>query len=82
MLIAILGVPFKCPPAPYEGALLLHDYLVEHDVRDATRIDVISPMDSPVPVSRETSSGGPTGRGVPAVARGCRPGRRVLISRR
>jgi len=55
VLIAILGVPFKCPPAPYEGALLLHDYLVDRGVRDAARIDVISPMDSPIPVSRETS---------------------------
>lgn len=56
VLIAILGVPFKCPPAPYEGALLLHDYLVERGVRGATRIQVISPMDSPVPVSPETSA--------------------------
>jgi sulfide:quinone oxidoreductase len=56
VLVAILGVPFKCPPAPYEGALLLHDYLVQRGVRDATRIDVISPMDSPIPVSRETSA--------------------------
>ena len=55
VLIAILGVPFKCPPAPYEAALLLHDYLVDNGVREATRIDVISPMDSPVPVSPETS---------------------------
>jgi len=55
VVIAILGVPFKCPPAPYEGALLLHDYLVDRGVRSATRIDVISPMDSPVPVSPETS---------------------------
>jgi sulfide:quinone oxidoreductase len=55
VLIAILGVPFKCPPAPYEGALMLHDYLVDCGVRAATRIQVVSPMDSPVPVSRETS---------------------------
>ncbi len=55
VLIAILGVPFKCPPAPYEAALLLHDYLVERGVREATRIEVISPMDSPVPVSAPTS---------------------------
>ena len=55
VLIAILGVPFKCPPAPYEAALMLHDYLVERGVRDATRIEVISPMDSPVPVSATTS---------------------------
>jgi sulfide:quinone oxidoreductase len=56
VLIAILGVPFKCPPAPYEGALLLHDYLVERGRRDATHIQVISPMDSPIPVSPETSA--------------------------
>ena len=55
VVVAILGVPFKCPPAPYEGALLLHDYLVERGVRDATRISMISPMPSPVPVSKETS---------------------------
>jgi sulfide:quinone oxidoreductase len=55
VLIAILGVPFKCPPAPYEGALLLHDYLAGRGVRDVTQIDVISPMESPIPVSPETS---------------------------
>jgi sulfide:quinone oxidoreductase len=55
VLITILGVPFKCPPAPYEAALLLHEYLVERGVRDATQIHVISPMESPVPVSKETS---------------------------
>jgi sulfide:quinone oxidoreductase len=76
VLIAILGVPFKCPPAPYEAALLLHEYFVNRGVRDATRIDVISPMDSPIPVSAETSN---------AIVRslrdrqiGYRPGARVL----
>jgi sulfide:quinone oxidoreductase len=56
VVIAILGVPFKCPPAPYEGALLLHDYLVSRGVRDATRIHVVSPMETPVPVSPATST--------------------------
>ena len=37
VLIAILGVPFKCPPAPNEGALLLHDYLLSRGVRAAIR---------------------------------------------
>jgi sulfide:quinone oxidoreductase len=55
ILIAVLSVPFKCPPAPYEGALLLHEYLVEQGIQDATRIDVISPMQIPVPVSVPTS---------------------------
>jgi len=75
VVIAILGVPFKCPPAPYEGALLLHDYLVERGVRDATRIDVISPMDSPVPVSRETSAAIVRALGERDI--GYTPGRRV-----
>ncbi len=38
VLLAILSIPFKCPPAPYEGILLLHDYLVERRVRDATQM--------------------------------------------
>src|SRR5262245_12034357 len=38
---AVVGVcwaPFKCPPAPSEAALLLHDYLSERGVRDACEI--------------------------------------------
>jgi sulfide:quinone oxidoreductase len=34
VLLAVLSIPFKCPPAPYEGILLLHDYLVERAIRD------------------------------------------------
>ena len=55
VVIGILGVPFKCPPAPYETAFLLHDYLVRRGVREATRIEVISPMPSPIPVSATAS---------------------------
>jgi sulfide:quinone oxidoreductase len=75
VLIAILGVPFKCPPAPYEGALLLHDYLVDRGVRNATRIDVISPMESPIPVSRESSEAIVRALGERDI--GYTPGRRV-----
>ncbi|WP_027499192.1 NAD(P)/FAD-dependent oxidoreductase [Rhodococcus sp. UNC363MFTsu5.1] len=56
VLLGILSVPFKCPPAPYEGALLLHDELVRRGLRDRTSIHVLSPMDSPIPVSAETST--------------------------
>jgi hypothetical protein len=54
VLIAILGVPFKCPP-PRRGALFAADYLVDRGVRDASRIDVISAVETPIPVSPETS---------------------------
>ena len=35
-VIGVCGAPFKCPPAPSECALLLHDYLV--DARRARRL--------------------------------------------
>src|SRR3954451_23114599 len=56
VLLAILGVPFKCPPAPYEAALLLHEHLVAKGVREATNIELMTPMPSPIPVSVSASS--------------------------
>ena len=55
ILIGVLGQPYKCPPAPFEGAFLLHDQLVERGIRDETQIRVIAPMAAPVPVTPEVS---------------------------
>jgi sulfide:quinone oxidoreductase len=55
ILIAVLGHPFKCPPAPFEGAFLLHDRFVERGVRDAVEIRMAFPMAAPVPVTPEVS---------------------------
>jgi sulfide:quinone oxidoreductase len=55
IVIGILGHPFKCPPAPFEGALLLHDLLSERGIRDATEIRVAGPMAAPVPITGEVS---------------------------
>ncbi len=55
ILIAILGHPYKCPPAPFEGALLLHDHFLARGVREAVEIRVIGPMAAPVPVTKEVS---------------------------
>jgi sulfide:quinone oxidoreductase len=55
ILIGVLGQPYKCPPAPFEGAFLLHDQLVERGIRVATEIRVIAPMAAPVPVTPEVS---------------------------
>jgi sulfide:quinone oxidoreductase len=55
ILIGVLGQPFKCPPAPFEGAFLLHDQLVSRGIRDQTEIRVIAPMSAPVPVTPEVS---------------------------
>jgi sulfide:quinone oxidoreductase len=55
IVIGILGHPFKCPPAPFEGALLLHDHLVQRGIREAAVIRVIGPMAAPVPITKEMS---------------------------
>ena len=55
ILIGVLGQPFKCPPAPFEGAFLLHDQLVARAIRDQTEIRIIAPMSGPVPVTPEVS---------------------------
>lgn len=55
ILIGILGHPFKCPPAPFEGALLLHDHFVERGIRAAVEIRVVGPMAAPVPITKELS---------------------------
>ncbi|WP_063018463.1 NAD(P)/FAD-dependent oxidoreductase [Nocardia niwae] len=56
VLVAVLSVPFKCPPAPYEGTMLLHEQLDRRGVRDRTEIRFVSPMESPIPVSPDTSA--------------------------
>jgi sulfide:quinone oxidoreductase len=55
ILIGILGHPFKCPPAPFEGAFLLHDHFAERGLRDAVEIRTAGPISAPVPVTKEIS---------------------------
>jgi sulfide:quinone oxidoreductase len=55
VVIGVCGAPYKCPPAPSECALMLHDYLLEHGVRADCRITMVNPLPSPVPPSPETS---------------------------
>src|SRR5581483_3751242 len=52
----VCGAPFKCPPAPSECALLLHDELTARGVRDACEISFVMPLGTPVPPSPETSA--------------------------
>jgi sulfide:quinone oxidoreductase len=54
-IIGVAAAPYKCPPAPSECALMLHDYLVRKGVRDQCRITLVLPLGSPVPPSPETS---------------------------
>ena len=51
----MLGQPFKCPPAPFEGALLLHERFQELGIRDAVQMTTTFPMQRPVPVTGEVA---------------------------
>ena len=54
-IVGVCGAPYKCPPAPSECALMLHDYLVSRGVRENCQISLVLPLGSPVPPSPETS---------------------------
>ena len=54
-VVGVCGAPFKCPPAPSEAALLLHDHLLTRGVRDDCEISFVIPFGTPVPPSPETS---------------------------
>jgi sulfide:quinone oxidoreductase len=54
-VIGACGAPFKCPPAPSEAALLLHDLLESKGVRDDCGITLLMPLPRPVPPSPDTS---------------------------
>jgi sulfide:quinone oxidoreductase len=57
IVVGILGHPFKCPPAPFEGALLLHDYFADRGIRDSVEILTVGPISAPVPISKDVSQG-------------------------
>ncbi len=54
-IIGVCDAPFKCPPAPSEAALLLHDSLTARGVRADCEISIVMPFGTPVPPSPETS---------------------------
>jgi sulfide:quinone oxidoreductase len=54
-IVGVTGKSFKCPPAPSETALLLHDYLVARGRREGTEISLVMPFGTPIPPSPDTS---------------------------
>jgi sulfide:quinone oxidoreductase len=55
VLVSVLGQPFKCPPAPFEGSFLLHEHFTQRGVRDAVQMATTFPMQRPVPVTGPVS---------------------------
>jgi len=56
VVVGVLGGFFKCPGAPNETALLLHDYLSARGLRESSSIHLVSPLPMPIPISKRTSA--------------------------
>lgn len=48
LVVLVSGIPFKCPAAPYEAAMLLESDLRRRGVRDRSTIDLYSPEPGPM----------------------------------
>ncbi|MBI5289071.1 MAG: FAD-dependent oxidoreductase [Chloroflexi bacterium] len=55
VVVAVISEPFKCPPAPCEGAMLLDEYFTARGVRPDINITVVSPWGIPIPASGPAS---------------------------
>jgi sulfide:quinone oxidoreductase len=56
VIVGVTSTPFKCPPAPSETALLMHDHLTERGQRGQSSIALVMPLGAPVPPSPAASA--------------------------
>jgi sulfide:quinone oxidoreductase len=55
VIVGVTSTPFKCPPAPSETALLMHDYLTQRGVREDSEVSLVMPLGVPIPPSPAAS---------------------------
>ena len=51
LAFAIMSMPYKCPPAPFEAAFIINTMLKETSVRDSVQIDFYSPAPLTLPIA-------------------------------
>lgn len=54
-VVGVTSLPFKCPPAPSEAALLMDDHLRARGLRDDSSISLVMPLGVPIPPSPPAS---------------------------
>ncbi len=55
VVVGVTSTPFKCPPAPSETVLLMHDYLIDRGIREGSDISLVMPFGIPIPPSPAAS---------------------------
>jgi sulfide:quinone oxidoreductase len=56
VVVGVTSTPFKCPPAPSETALLVHDLLERRGIRDRSEVSLVMPLPTPIPPSPAASA--------------------------
>lgn len=51
VVIVIMGMPYKCPPAPYEASLIIENILERQGTRGFVEIDIYTPAPIALPVA-------------------------------
>lgn len=51
IVISIMGMPYKCPPAPFEASLIIDSMLRENKTRDSVQIHFYSPAPITLPAA-------------------------------
>jgi sulfide:quinone oxidoreductase len=55
VVVGVTSTPFKCPPAPSETALLMHDFLRGRGLLASSEVTLVMPLPTPVPPSPAAS---------------------------
>jgi sulfide:quinone oxidoreductase len=55
VVVGVTSTPFKCPPAPSEAALLVHDFLADERLLGQSTVTLVMPLPVPIPPSPAAS---------------------------
>lgn len=61
LVVAVAALPYKCPAAPYEAALLLEAELRRRGLRSRSEVAVVTPEPQPMPVAGPLMGGAVVG---------------------
>lgn len=56
VIVCVTSVPYKCPPAPSETVVLMHEFLTERGLRSRSEIALVTPQPAPIPPAPEASA--------------------------
>jgi sulfide:quinone oxidoreductase len=55
VVVGVTSTPFKCPPAPSETTLLVHDFLQARGLTGTSQVSLVMPLGVPIPPSPQAS---------------------------